>query len=272
MKTLYLILGFAAVSGLFSCAQYGYYQSPSHTQLNAYRAMPLQSDSLPFSMHVSGSFSQGAANQNSKDNLYYFQGGFHNTHQTKDLQFAYGLNAGMGSYKVTPYSIDPNNIPYNYYLNYTYINSVAGRKSFSTWGGFAAVNFVKSFPKGGEWRIIGAEWNWQRESGNYLDFRRKLDFNDANLNDKNREFSTLSLSTELLGKMKNGSYGYKVSYGTALRTIMQYDEDGNGRKVLPGSLSQTFHLTQDRFTGYAQLNTGFYAYNVRFGINYRILR
>lgn len=240
--------------------------------MNAYRAMPLQSDSIPFSIQLSGSFSQGAANQSSKDNMYYFQGGFHNTHQTKDLQFAYGLNAGVGSYKVTPFTIDINTTPFNYYLNYTYINSVAGRKSFTNWGGFAALNYVKSFPKGGEWRIIGAEWNWQRESGEYLDFRRSLDFNDANLNDKNREFSTVSITTELLGKTKNGSYGYKIAYGASLQSLIQYDEDGNGRKVMPSSLSQTFHITQDRFTGYAQLNTGFYSYNFRFGINYRILR
>lgn len=258
--------------GLFSCAQYGYYQSPLHTNMNAYRATPLQSENKTFSTTLSGSFTQGAANQNSKDNFYFFQGGMHNTHQIKGLQFAYGLNAGLGSYKVSPYSGDVNSTPYNYYLNTSYINSMAGHKFFRTWGGFTSINVVKSFPKGGEWRIFGAEWNWQREGGDYLDFRRSLDFNDANLNDKNREYMTLSFTTEILGKTKGGDYGYKFAYGTALRTMRQYTENGTGRNVLPGSLSQTFHITQDRITGYAQLNTGFYAFNFRVGMNYQLSR
>lgn len=83
---------------------------------------------------------------------------------------------------------------------------------------------------------------------------------------------TLAFTTEILGKSKDGDYGYKAAVGIPLQTLRQYSESGIVRNVLPGSLSQTFHITQNRITGYAQLNTGFYAFNFRVGMNYQLSR
>lgn len=255
------------------CTQYAYYQSPLLTHTNGYKAMPMQDDKKEPALYGGLSIASGGANENWHDELIVFSGEVHQAHNFGIFQAFYGICGTMGQYTVNTYTPQNNTVSpyYNKNLNDSLINALSGKKDFGAWGFSGGIAIVKSFPKGGEWRIIGLEYNWQQEWGDYLSFRKKLPVTAANLIDYSNRFSTISITSDIIGKLKNNiSIGYKVAMGITPRLFTYYNETGEASHVLPANLSQTLHLTNKRVTGYLQGNIGYRAASFHLGVNYRL--
>lgn len=233
--------------------------------------MPLQKDSIRSAFYADGSAIVGFANHRWIDDIVGFQGGFHMAHSFGKFQAHYGLNGTIGKYRASdyifPFLIDLGNDN----LNEPFLDSINGNKFFGSMGFSGGINYVESFLQGGEWRVIGLEFNLQREWDNdYWYFRNKIPINYANLIEYERNYSTLSVTSEFLLKDKEINYGYKVAFGLSLKNPPYYFSNNNSKKISRGHFSQTLQVTVRKFTGYAQFNIGYYASSGLLGINYRL--
>ncbi|MFM9909424.1 MAG: hypothetical protein ACKVOW_08750 [Chitinophagaceae bacterium] len=271
-KLLVLLAIFIAIiSG--GCTQYAYYQSPNHTQTNTYKAMPLHSEHKKSALYGGVSIAAGGANEDWKDGLFAFSGEIHQAHKFGVFQAFYGANVTLGNYQVNSYGQQYDGYlfgSYNRNLNDTLLNKLTGNKFFGTWGLSGGINVVQPFAKGGEWRIIGLEYSWQQEWGDYLSFRKQLPITAANLIDYKRNYSTLSITTDIIGKIDNSYLGYKIAMAITPYKLTYYNIASESSQVQPANFSQTLHFTTKRITGFVQANIGYYAGNFQLGMNYRL--
>lgn len=264
-RILNLLPAFVAIlSG--GCTQYAYYQSPSHTNTNGYKAMPLYSENKKSTFYGGAAIAVGDANENWRDELFAFSVEVHRAQKFGSFQTFYGINGTLGNYRVNSYGQQS----YNTNLNETLLNKLTGNKFFGTLGLSGGINVVQPFPKGGEWRILGLEYNLQHEFGDYLSFRKKLPITAANLIDYKRNYSTLSITTDFIGKIDDVYLGYKIALGITPYKLTYYNEKSEPSLVQPANFSQTLHFTYKRLTGYLQANNGYIAWNAQLGINYRL--
>ncbi|HTE30957.1 MAG TPA: hypothetical protein VK666_11335 [Chryseolinea sp.] len=256
------------ISILSSCTRYAYYQSPTHANASAYRAMPMIRDSAKAKLYLSGSFIGGLANQRLRDNINGFNASAHVAHHFGNFQAYYGLTGTLGSYK-----IDSTNGWFNTnedgYPSSSLLNSMTGRKSFRSYGAFGGVNGVIPF-SGGEWRFLGTEFTYTKEFGQYLDFRQKLPVNAANLVDQRNHFFTAGLSTDLVLRRSSNSIGFRVAGVMDLATLNVYYQEDNPRVHRSYYFVHTIHFEKNRVTGYFQGVTGIYAFTIQGGANIRI--
>lgn len=271
MPPLLRLLVFFVIVTSYSCTQYAYFQSPLHTNTFGYREQPLKGDNRPFALYANAAVVSGNANENFRDQLTAFTGAIHASSQFGNFQAVYGSNITLGGYDLKEYALQSGTSQYyNSYLNETLINVHAGRNSFGALGFSGGINYVKSFPKGGEWRMAGVEAHWNQQWGEYQDFRSGLPENAANLNDPSKTFFTVAFTTDIITKLKTGALGYKLAMGTATRELTKYDRTGNPVQVLPAVFSNTIHYNYDRYAMYAQLNAGYAAASFHFGLSYRL--
>lgn len=262
---------------LSSCSiPYAYFQSPLHGNTAAYRSIPLKSDTVKSATYVSGAFIAGGANQHLRDGLIGFVGSIYQSHQFGYFDVYYGLTTTLGSYSIAKY--DTSNYrsvglfapPYNNNLDPKTINSLGGNKFFGGAGAIGGVSAIMPFERGGEWRIIQVEGNWQSEFGNYLQFRTKLPDTAANIIYRGKNYLTISIGTDFVFKTRSGSFGFK----NAVVTATSSETDHYSREIYhsrtPAYFSQTFHLTAKRITGFYQLNYGNHSFGMLTGINYKL--
>ncbi|MET0299516.1 MAG: hypothetical protein ABW036_07135 [Flavitalea sp.] len=228
--------------------------------------MPLVSDSVKTKTYAGGVFTLGAANQQNLDEHYNFQGEVHRAHTFRSVQFHYGLNAMIGSYN--PKSI----LQHGYPSGIAYPQSVyPGRKFYGGIGAFGGVNFVIPFEKGGEWRVVGLESNFQQEFGSYARYRKNLPDTFANAIQSQGYYHTIGVTTNIIRTLKRpgNRFGYKLGVFVATTPVIQTEQMFR-YQVIPTYISNTLHFTKDRLNGFFQLNFGTYTVAFQTGASIRL--
>jgi hypothetical protein len=143
-------------------------------------------------------------------------------------------------------------------------------RSFGTYGLSGGMNLVIPFANGkGEWRAIGFESAYQKEFGNYLQYRKRLPDSLINTLATYGHMFSLGGTTEIIGITRHGTeFGYKIALGTILFSKGNYLGYETGSP--PFYFSQSIHLTKKRVTGFMQLNVGVHAVSFQFGVNYNL--
>jgi hypothetical protein len=239
--------------------------------------MPLKSDSVKTALYASGVLSTGGANYQQRDGFNAFVGSLYRTQNFSSFQAFYGVTGSLGIYHIKSYGFTPSGGtgPGVYYddnknLNDSLLTVRSGGKFFGSFGVTGGIAYVVPFPGGGEWRFLGVEVNWQREFGDYLSFRNSLPDTAANLIDKHNNYFTLAIGTDIMGRTRNGSIGYKIAAVFAPRRLTQFDKNRRSFSKSSGYWSNTFHVTVKRVTGFTQLNFGTYAIDWQLGLNFRL--
>ena len=267
MKKNPLIYGFLIMISMSGCIRNAYFLSPLNGTNHAYRTLPMVSDSLHHSTYFHSSFSAGGANDDASDGVVSFQSSVYQGHTFQNIQFYYGLTGTVGNYHINSNSFyeEPG-------LNNAVLKSMAGDKFFAGLGGVGGLDFVIPFESGGEWRVFGVETSVQKEFGDYLNFRTKVPDSTVNGVDRKDVYVTLAFGTNIIKKFRRSgnTFGYKLAYVTSTRSITETDGMHRLGTFRPGFLSNTFHLTKKRVTGFAQFNVGNYVANLQFGVNYRL--
>ena len=266
MKTLNLIFVCAVSILLTSCLRRAYFLNPFHGNNQPYRTTPMVSDSSHNGTYVSGSISAGGANDQLADGVFTFQGSFYQAHTFRNFQLYYGVTGTLGNYHInTDHHYD--DLP-----NSNYLNTIDGDKFFGGAGGIGGFSFVLPFENGNEWRVLGLEGNVQKEFGDYQDIRFAIPDSSAHAVDRNDLHGSIAFSTNFIKKFRKSgnAFGYKLAYVTSTNPVRE-DRYGLRRHSLrPGFISNTFHLTAKRITGFAQFNFGNYVANMQVGMNYRL--
>jgi len=271
MKLTLLLNLTVIILGLSGCTRYAYYQSPFHGNTSTYRTIPLRSDSSKSAFYVSGAYLGGGANENDRDGYNGFTWAAYRSHQFGYFDAYYGITGTLGNYTVKPYDSLGYYDQYNQNINTALINKLAGNKFFGGLGAIGGVNFVVPMGRTGEWRI-GVEGNWQREFGEYLDFRNKLPDTAANLIDRKAGYMTISFGSDLVFKTRHGSIGIKMTSVHPMRRETYFDGSRIPSRYTSGYFSQTFHLTVNRITGFWQVNFGDHIAASQLGLNFRLGR
>lgn len=270
MKTPFSVLLLAVCIMSVSCVRKAYYQHPRHTQTQPYREIPLQSDHLPFAVYSAVSLSRGESNTLLTDQHWTFSGSGHVSLQRKHIQGFAALELSAGDYTVRSATAEEINSNNNLNWDPVYINARSGKKGFGAWGLHMGINGVIPFSKGGEWRFLGVEYNRQQEWGQYLQFRKDLPLRAANLIDPSAVHQTIGFTTDIISKTRRGNVGYKLGLVLSLNRLTYYDDFRVPKREQPGCWMQTLHVNINRFTWYAQLNTGYRAYSMLTGLSYRL--
>jgi hypothetical protein len=258
--------------------QKAYYVSPLNGNNQAYQPLPLQQDSVHTAVYGGGSFFSGSANEHGTD---YFNGGrlaLSAAHHYGMMQFFYGVDGTLGSYTLGTwrdgYSLNNLGVPTTAPLHSDSLNSISGPKTFGSVGFHGGVNGVIPV-RGGEWRFLGLEMAFSREFGDYLSLRKRLADSLADLDIRSPLFGTLALTSEMIGRTRNGEFGFKLSEGWVLghayRSPHVFD-NLDERYLSYGYFAFSFHYTCQQYTGYLQLSTGEKATAIQLGLQYRLTR
>jgi len=251
---------------LSSCSQYAYYQSPFQGNTASYKAMPLYSDSVRSAVYASAAFISGGSNYQYRDGLNAGVVNIYRTHTSQNLQAFYGITGTAGNYHVAPYKGDVK----NQNLDTADVNKGTGGKFWGGWGINGGISLNVPFNKH-EWRV-GTELSYQQEFGKLLDFRKQLPDTAANLIEQRKNYYTLSFGSDWVFHISDGAIGFKLAYVTSLRRLRGFDKEKNTYFRIPCYFSETFHVTLNRVTTYAQWNIGTYAMNFQLGLNYRLMK
>lgn len=257
-----------------SCVHYAVYQNPMRLNTYSYRAIPLQADSAKTAVYGEGAGFFGFSNEGWRDDVSGGYAGIHLAHNFSNFQLMYGVNGAVGQYRASDYLFP--SIPYAGYSVFpydTFLDSINGSKFFGTLGGVMAANYVLPFKNGSEWRVFGAEWNYQYEwDKDYFSFRKKIPVNYANMIDYGRSYNTLSFTSEFIFRDKDQStFGYKLAMGVATTKGYFYDDPfQKPRTLLRGHMVNTLHFGFRKLTGFAQLMFGYRGSSFQTGLNFRL--
>ena len=229
----------------------------------------MQKDSVRSATYVNGGLSGGGANVYYQDGNKSFTAGLHRSHNFGKFQGYYGFRGVVGTYRVDSVHNNNGSWFHNDYLDEDIINANANRKFYGAAGAFGSLNFVIP-SKSGEWRVIGAELSWDKEFGEYLDFRRSLRDTSANIIERRKDFLALAISSDFVFVKRAGSVGFKISLVNSLRNISGFDEHSMPMNLHSGYLSSTVHYQHEKLTGSLQWNMGSYAVMFMAGAAYRL--
>jgi hypothetical protein len=257
--------------------QQAYYVSPFNGNTGNYQTIPLQTDSIRQAFYAGASFLTGSANTRGKDHFNAFHTSISRSQNTGILQAYYGVDLTLGSYFMGRWDSVPANFfapSYAPPLNYSLLNQYTGNHFFGGTGFNGGLNLVIPLEMR-EWRIIGVETSLRHEFGNYLRFRQKLPDSAATLDAKSSFFGAAGITSELIGKTRNGQFGVKCAYGWVLGSEyqnLQIYDNTTDRFLSYRYFNFTFHYTYTRYTGFVQLNTAAKATALHLGFNYRLTR
>ena len=259
---IYLLSATSILLG--GCYTESYFQSPLQGNATSYKAIPRQADSLSSATYINGTIFGGGANELINDNFCGFTGTIHRAHNFGMFQGFYGITGSAGIYQTDDRK--------DRKVRDQYIRTIIPFKNhfFGSLGATSGINIVMPF-KNGEWRAVGVEGSWQKEFGNYYQFRRSLPDSNAVFIERRNYYATWGISSEVLGKVsKHITLGYKAAYIASFRPIESTAHDGE--YLYPAYFCQTIHLATDRFNANAQLNIGTYVFGMQLGFGYRIGR
>lgn len=184
IKPYYFILAAVILS---ACSKH-YYAPVLYKNDISYQAKPLSTDSSKTGNYISGGL--GLANGiELNDNIYMGQLSFDRAHTFDNLNIAYGVFGFAGSYENTAIksSTDPN---------YFDTKSFAGLGARASANVFIPLNNV-------DLRIIGVEFSYSKEFGDYADFRSKVKSNPDFFTDANSSVFSGGLTTEVAWRGHN---------------------------------------------------------------------
>lgn len=240
------------------------YLHPMFGGSTAYHVMPLKSDSVHTGLYASGNLVIGAANELA-DEQVYGQANMYVSHQFGFFNAWYGLNFSAGNYRL---SNDENVSTQPYRRN----------QSFGSWGGGAGINGTVPLKRRGrnkgEWRFLGVQGTFQKDFGNYLDFRKAVDPSMAENLVTSDKLNTMGLYTELVMKNRRGYVSILLQYNFLLGADYTFIDDtyyDYSRTRRYGYFSPACHFNFGRTSAVVQLNIGNRGmFNTMFGFNYRI--
>lgn len=253
---------------LTGCTQYAYYQSPMHANTAIYKPIPLKKDSCSSAIYANGALTTGGTNENLRDGVKAFLGSLHKSHNFGMFQAYYGVSGALGRYRVERVYNSTNSYR-NENLNDSLINGLSGNKFFGSYGAVGGINVVMPF-RSGEWRIIGTEISLTNEFGRYLDFRNSLPDTAANIIERKKTLFAMSISTDLIFALPNGSVGYKMAGSVGTNTLRGFDKNRKPIAYSLGYFSHCLHYESHRYSGSLQLTTGSYALYLQAGISVRL--
>lgn len=266
------------LSGCLRPPEQAYFTSPFNGYSNDYHPLPEVRDSAHTAVYTQASILTGDANVRSRDAVTAFRGSFTVAHHGKWLQAYYGGSLTLGGYHMGKWDTGYSNSPYwqgpppQYSVGI--LNSYTGSHFFGGAGFHGGANLVIPF-RDGEWRVFGVETSLYHEFGNYLSIRRKLPDTAATLIIRDPFYGTVGFSSELIGSVLHGEFGFRMSGGVVLGSLYKnpniYDY-ASGNYLTYGYLSLTSHLTYGRYTGYGQLNFATKAFSLSLGMIYRLTR
>ncbi len=278
-RSILLLTIFFALTGCYT--QQAYYVSPFNGDSPGYHSIPLKADSLKSAFYINGAYFGGLANEGGRDAVRTFHTEIAGAHNIGSFQGWYGLGLSLGNYSVTRW----DSSFYNYLghspsssartatpFDAKIIDQNAGNKFFGGTGFSGGINGVLPTNRS-EWRFLGIETSLEREFGDYLQFRKQLPDSAATLIERSNFFGTLGFYTELLGKTRQGNFGFRFATGIILgrsyNNLNIYDNQSK-HNLRYSYTNFTFHYTLLRYTGYWQLDFATKASGSHFGLNYRI--
>ena len=273
---LFFVTGLALI-GCSVDRQHASYVSPFNANSQTYHTLPLYTDSTRKAVYVQAAYLTGHANDNNTDHLKGAVGSAYVANHFGKFQSYYGLDLTMGAYDVRKYDTGYNNsfilgrisLPP---LTAPQLAKYAGSRFFGGVGVSGAINLVKPFHNG-EWRYFGLEGTLHREFGDYLSFRRKLPDSLAGILVRNPLYATIGYTTEIIGRNRRGEYGFRLGSGMILGGAYLHLRDTAGRDELSYSyVNLAFHYTFERYTGYAQMESGIKGLSFHLGFVYRFGR
>ncbi|HLX67124.1 MAG TPA: hypothetical protein VKR41_09015 [Puia sp.] len=276
-RYLYLVLG-TGVATLPGCiVRQAFFVSPFNGNNLEYHPIPKAGDSIHAAGYSSLSYSNGSANDFGTDYLWSLHLSVHAAHQYNHVQFHYGLGLTLGDYTMGRWRVDTGYRGYSFTPNTALptaaqLNSYSGRYSFGGVGFQGGINGVMPFSRG-EWRYLGVETSVTREYGNYLAVRKQMPDSIATLINRNPTFATVGMTTEIVGHVRSGEFGFKWALGWALGH--RYSNPGivdntNGDPLRYMYFNFTFHYTYRQLTSYLQFNDATKARLIFAGVNYRL--
>ena len=190
-----------------------YIMSPMDINSNPYHTLPMTTDSQKSATYANVAFNGGGSNQNMRDAVLAVHADIHRGYQFGHFQAYYGGGFSLGNYSMSESYHFSNYYYSNYGMNDTTYHYTVSNKSFGIYGLCGGMNLVIPFGNGrGEWRVIGFETSFQKEFGNYLQFRKQLPDSVADILATYGQEFTLGGTTELVGISRHGTeIGYKVS-------------------------------------------------------------
>jgi hypothetical protein len=247
-----------------------YMMSPMDVNSSPYHSLPTTADSNKSATYASITFSGGGSNQELRDGVLGGRGDIHRAYQFGHFQAYFGGGLSLGNYAVKDSYHYGNYYYSNYGLNDTTYHFIGSNKFFGSYGLYGGMNLVIPFGNGrGEWRVIGFETSFNKEFGDYLQFRKTLPDSVADIVATYDNMFTLGGTSEIIGISRHGTeIGYKWTLGSVLFSNGNYYGDQTNSR--PYYFSQSLHVTRQRITGFIQFNIGTHAANFQFGVNYKV--
>jgi hypothetical protein len=235
---------------------------------NTYHTLPMVQDSQKAATYARLAFNAGSSNQEWRDQV--LGGGLtvYRAYHFGHFQAYYGGDLSLGNYQVHNSYLLGNGV-FNGGNDTTY-HLVSSNRFYGFYGLGGGVNLVIPFRSGrGEWRAIGLETAYHREFGDYLSFRKQLPESSVDILETYTEAFRLGATTEIVTRSGRGTeFGYKFTLGTILNTNGFYRSDRYESR--PYYVSNAFHITKQKVTGFMQFNIGLHSGSFQFGVNYNL--
>jgi len=243
----YLILTTLSFLILSGCGPVKRYYEPImlKSDLN-YMPKPISYDTLKTSNYVSAIFGSKVIDNHSNSGLFlknfdsatFGQLNVSRSHYFNHWNLGYRLSGFAG--EVSNYSIDKEEL--NYYM----------KKGF--YGGQlqTSANYVISSDRI-DFRIIGVDFIYSKEAGDFLDFRRQVANTENFYSITNSDLFSGFLTTEIIWHTKSSihnQFGFKMSVGKVFGDLSYQGLDGNSGDVNPPenkNISLSFFTQFQRF-------------------------
>ena len=256
------------LSGSSCITPRAYFMSPMDINGNPYVTLPAITDSQKSATYGNLAINGGGSNQTLKDGVIGGRLSIHRGYRFGNFQAYYGGGLSMGNYNVHD-AYHFGNLYYNS-MNDTSYHYRASNNFYGSYGLNGGMNLIIPFANGrGEWRVIGFETSFQKEFGDYINYRKRLPDSAFNILATYGHMFTLGGTTELVGISRHGTaIGYKFALGTILFPVGNYLGDESNFR--PYYMYHTLHLTRGKVTGFLQFNIGAHAASLQFGVNYNL--
>ena len=229
----------------------------------------MHSDSVKSATYINAVFGTGGANEGLTDTKFLLNTNISRSHNFGIFQAYYGGGLTAGSYKLKPY----DSIGNNHTVNYKIINQNTGTYFFGGGGFDGGINIVLAGRKS-EWRMFGVETSLRQEFGKYGKVRDDIPDSAATVVVRNRFFGTAGIFTDVVAQTNNGSFGFKLGFGTVLGNDYRHfnfrDSYFASNPPSFGYFIFTVHMTSNKWTAYMQSNLAKKAATLMLGANYRL--
>jgi hypothetical protein len=173
----------------------------------------MSSDEKKAATYISAGFDQnkGATDFTFNDEINMGVLNINRSHTFQNFNLSYGGYGFIGNYNNK--STQPGPVDNSQQVGSAYFTS----KAFSGFGLNASADYFTSTGRA-DWRCIGVELAYNKESGDYLNYRQTASAQPNIFTDHNSEILTAGISSEVIfhGSNQDFQYGFKLCLGSAL--------------------------------------------------------